>query len=142
MFFSCVFSCLQETLQHPRPDVIAFTSHSTSYYHSVSLLLLFSSWLGCVESRYSLSLSQKPELAPRDEDTVKELQEIPSNWSNECDEQLVNFLSSMVDIGSSNLGTIKNYVDQISVSSSCVSVFGISFIKNRVMLLHLKHVDP
>ena len=112
-------------MQHLRPDALAFTFHSTSYYHSVNLLLLFSSWLGCVESRYSLSLSQKPELAPRDEDTVKELQEIPSNWSNECDEQLVNFLSSMVDIGSSNLGTIKNYVDQISVSSSCVSAFGI-----------------
>lgn len=78
------------------------------------------SWLGCVESRYSLSLSKKPELAPRDDETTKELQEIPANWSNECDEQLVNFLSSMVDMGTSNLGTIKNYVDQISVSSSCV----------------------
>ena len=130
--FSCVFSCLQETLQHTRPDALAFTSYSNSYYHSVSLLLLFSSWLGCVESRYSLSLSQKPELAPRDEDTVKELQEIPSNWSNECDEQLVNFLSSMVDIGSSNLGTIKNYVDQISVSSSCVSVFGTVFLSLKI----------
>lgn len=53
---------------------------------------------------------------------MAELRDIPLNWASECDEQLVHLLSSLVDVGTSNLGTIKNYVDQISVSSSCVSI--------------------
>lgn len=60
-------------------------------------------------------------MAEPDQDTMAELQAIPANWTPECDEQLVNFLSDSLDINNGNLGTIKNYVDAITVSSSCVS---------------------
>lgn len=80
------------------------------------------SWMSCIESQHSLTLSRKAFVAPADTDTVSELQEIPPGWSSECDEQLVHLLADNSDCNSSNLGTIKNYVDQITVSTTCVCV--------------------
>ena len=68
-----------------------------------------------------MSMSAKPEVAAADTDTISELREIPLNWAAECDEQLVQFLSETIEINSLNLGTIKNFVDQVTVSTSTVS---------------------
>ncbi|XP_067937945.1 E3 ubiquitin-protein ligase HECTD3-like [Watersipora subatra] len=76
-------------------------------------------WLAYVESQYSMSISSKPIPAPMDLETMAELQRIPENWTAECDEQLIRFLSDAIEINSLNLGTIKNFVDQVTASTSC-----------------------
>ena len=63
----------------------------------------------------------KPKLASADDQMIEELQSVPPNWTSDCDEQLIKFLSSSMEIDNSNLGTIKNYVDSIAVSTVCVS---------------------
>lgn len=82
---------------------------------------LFYSWLGYVEAEYSLHLSLTPSSSNRDEDTIAELRQVPPNWTHECDEQLVTVLQDSIEFHNGNLGVIKNYVDAITVSTSCVS---------------------
>lgn len=81
-----------------------------------------------MEAQYSICLGSKPHLAPTDELTSTELQTSPLNWTRECDEQLVNFLCEVVELENDNMGVVKDYVDAIEVSTSCVSMLSGLFI--------------
>lgn len=46
---------------------------------------------------------------------------MPPTWTYECDEDLVHFLYDHIGKEDENLGSVKQYVDSIDVSSYTVS---------------------
>ncbi len=59
-------------------------------------------------------------MVPCDTKATQRLKEMPANWTLEHDEDLASFLSGHVEVDSESLGSIKNYVESIDVSSFCV----------------------
>lgn len=81
------------------------------------------SWLEVVEVENSLQLTSHARLsitAPHDE-AIETFQQLPFNWTIDHDEDLAQFLCSHVETQNDNLGSIKNHVDAVDVSSSSVS---------------------
>ena len=58
---------------------------------------------------------------PPDDEAVDKLQQIPTNWVIECEETLVRLMSQHIPPENDHLGSVKNYVESIDVSSCCVS---------------------
>ncbi len=85
---------------------------------------------------YALKLDKGSPLVPRDREAVERLKEMPPNWALDHDEDLASFLSSHLEVDNENLGSIKNYVESIDVSSNCVSGFSfrnISSVDSRYL---------
>ena len=82
--------------------------------------MLFS-WEDAVVHEYALKLEDRSSLVPCDGNAVDKLKEMPANWTLDHDEDLAMFLSGHVEVDNENLGSIKNYVESIDVSSFCVS---------------------
>ena len=80
------------------------------------------SWDDAVAHDYALQLENTSLLVPNDANAVHKLQEMPPNWTLDHDEDLAAFLSGHVEVDNENLGSIKNYVESIDVSSFCVSL--------------------
>ncbi|XP_064606807.1 E3 ubiquitin-protein ligase HECTD3-like [Liolophura sinensis] len=76
-----------------------------------------SSFEEVVEYNYSLKLSNKADLIQEDVEAVNRLCQVPVNWSLENDEALVKLLCDQMPPDNEQLGSIKNYVDSIDVSS-------------------------
>lgn len=91
-----------------------------------TILMVFSyfSWEEVVEQHFALQLPKKKlEIMSPDEEAVDKLRQLPANWSIECEEILVRLMSQHIPPENDHLGTIKNYVEAVDVSSSCVSSF-------------------
>ena len=84
--------------------------------------MLCFSWERVVEHEYSLHFGSGPKVTPPHQDAVQRLREMPPNWGLEHDEDLAQFLGGHVEVDNEHLGSIKNYVESINVSSYCVSL--------------------
>ena len=62
-----------------------------------------------------------PLPCPTDNEAVDRLRSLPRNWGLEHDEDLSQFLCKHIEKDNENLGSIKNYVDSVDVSSFSVS---------------------
>ncbi|XP_077190058.1 E3 ubiquitin-protein ligase HECTD3 [Paroedura picta] len=74
-------------------------------------------WKQVVDLTYSLNFGAKPKIMEPDAAAVERLRFVPPTWSYECDEDLVHFLYDHIGKEDENLGSIKQYVDSIDVSS-------------------------
>ncbi|KAM4722366.1 E3 ubiquitin-protein ligase HECTD3 [Rhinophrynus dorsalis] len=75
-------------------------------------------WEEVVDVSYSMHLGAKPKITERDEDAVQKLRFLPPSWTYECDEDLVHFLFEHLGKEDESLGSMKQFVESISVSSS------------------------
>jgi E3 ubiquitin-protein ligase HECTD3 len=75
-----------------------------------------------VVHHFSLDLRKKSvNVILPDVEAVARLQNLPQNWTIEHDEALVRLMSKYLSPENEQLGSIKNYVDSIDVSSFTVS---------------------
>ena len=79
------------------------------------------SWLEVVEQTYCIC-SQKSQLPPPNAAATAALQHLDQNWTLDHDEDLAHFLCSHIETQNDSLGSIKNYVESIQVSSFSVSI--------------------
>jgi E3 ubiquitin-protein ligase HECTD3 len=76
-----------------------------------------------IESNYCVAIkSQRGVVKPADEDAVQKLRSIHANWTLDHDEELAQFLATHTCTDNDNLGSIKNYVESINVSTFSVSI--------------------
>ncbi|XP_030844252.1 E3 ubiquitin-protein ligase HECTD3 [Strongylocentrotus purpuratus] len=75
-------------------------------------------WEEVVEVSYSLRIGKLPEVRPSHREGVEDLRSVPPNWSLECDEELAKFLGEHTDHENEKLGSVKQYVESVDVSSS------------------------
>ena len=68
-----------------------------------------------------LKLGSMRKISPSDDAAVKTLQTVPQNWSLECDEELARFLFEKTDQVNELLGSNKQYINSVVVSSTAVS---------------------
>ncbi|MEE6495243.1 hypothetical protein FKM82_001990 [Ascaphus truei] len=79
-----------------------------------------SRWEEVVDVTYSMRLGAKPKIADRDEEAVQRLRFFPPSWTYECEEDLVHFLVEHVGKEDESLGSMKQFVESIDVSTSTV----------------------
>jgi len=92
------------------------SSSSSSFNKSTAVVL--DDWLDVVEHEYALRLSKTCTPTPVDPSAVARLRFLPPKWTMEQDEDLAMFLGKHADGGvGSSLGSIKDYVESIDVSS-------------------------
>ena len=65
---------------------------------------------------------------------------MPANWTLDHDEDLAQFLSDHVEVDNENLGSIKNFVESIDVSSFCVSLITV-IIKFSLYKFHVYKIS-
>lgn len=71
---------------------------------------------------FSLDLRKKNYyIVPPDLEAISKLQNTPANWTIEHDEALVRLMAKNMSPENEQLGSIKNYVESIDVSSYIVS---------------------
>ena len=87
------------------------------------LVVYVFSWEDVVDNEYFLKLSKENcRVIPSDDDAVERLRCIPANWSSQHDEDLAQFLCANTETSdNANLGSIKDYVESVDVSSQSVS---------------------
>ncbi|XP_075877887.1 E3 ubiquitin-protein ligase HECTD3 isoform X1 [Nelusetta ayraudi] len=81
-------------------------------------------WEQVVNVESALCLGSKPKIAERDDSAVQKLRFIPPTWTYECDEDLVHFLYDHIGKEDENLGSVKQCVNSIDVSSFTVDRLG------------------
>lgn len=74
-------------------------------------------WEQAVDVENALFLGNKPKLAERDEAAVQRLRFVPPTWTYECDEDLVHYFYEHIGKEDENLGSVKQCVTSIEVSS-------------------------
>ncbi|KAL4235652.1 E3 ubiquitin-protein ligase HTD3 [Mactra antiquata] len=75
-------------------------------------------WQDVVVHHYSVDLRKKSvHVIPPDQEAVAKLQKVPLKWTIEHDEALVRLMSKQLSPENQQLGSIKNYVDSIDVST-------------------------
>ncbi|XP_043941699.1 E3 ubiquitin-protein ligase HECTD3 [Protopterus annectens] len=77
----------------------------------------FTRWEQVVDATYSHFLGPKMKIAEPDEAAVTRLRYIPPTWTYECDEDLVHCFCNPTGKEAEDLGSAKQYVDNIEVSS-------------------------
>ena len=93
-------------------------------FFSLTMQVLFNPvnrWEEVVENAYALHLGSTAAVEREDSAVVDRLRSFPSNWSQDHDEELAQFLCCHLETDNENLGSIKNYVESIDVSSYSVS---------------------
>uniref|UniRef100_A0AAR2K6C5 HECT domain-containing protein n=1 Tax=Pygocentrus nattereri TaxID=42514 RepID=A0AAR2K6C5_PYGNA len=78
-------------------------------------------WEQVVDAENCLYLGGKPRVAEYDEAAVQKLRYVPATWTFECDEDLVHYFYDHVGKEDENLGSVKQCVSSIDVSSCSVS---------------------
>ena len=73
-----------------------------------------------IEQTYALHLGQQQSISQSDHEAVARLQSAPINWGLEHDEDVAQFLCNHTEADNENLGSAKNYVESIDVSSFSV----------------------
>ncbi|XP_033636883.1 E3 ubiquitin-protein ligase HECTD3-like [Asterias rubens] len=79
---------------------------------------VITNWLAVVEETHMLKLGSMRKISPSDDAAVKTLQTVPQNWSLECDEELARFLFEKTDQVNELLGSNKQYINSVVVSST------------------------
>ncbi|XP_060753941.1 E3 ubiquitin-protein ligase HECTD3 isoform X2 [Neoarius graeffei] len=74
-------------------------------------------WEEVVDAENCFHLGARPKIAERDEAAVQKLRYIPPTWTFECDEDLVHYFYDHVGKEDENLGSVKQCVNNIDVSS-------------------------
>ncbi|XP_033838136.1 E3 ubiquitin-protein ligase HECTD3 isoform X1 [Periophthalmus magnuspinnatus] len=74
-------------------------------------------WEQVVDVENALFLGNKPEVAPCDQTAVQRLRYVPPTWTYECDEDLVHYFYEHIGKEDENLGSVKQCVTSIEVSS-------------------------
>ncbi|KAK7159184.1 hypothetical protein R3I94_005498 [Phoxinus phoxinus] len=77
-----------------------------------------SRWEQVVDVENSLHMGAKPKVAEPDEAAVRKLRYVPPTWMFECDEDLVHYFYDHIGKEDENLGSVKQCVTSIDVSSS------------------------
>ncbi|XP_077084515.1 E3 ubiquitin-protein ligase HECTD3 [Siphateles boraxobius] len=77
-----------------------------------------SRWEQVVDVENSLHMGAKPKVAEPDEAAVRKLRYVPPTWIFECDEDLVHYFYDHIGKEDENLGSVKQCVTSIDVSSS------------------------
>uniref|UniRef100_A0A668AXG1 HECT domain containing 3 n=1 Tax=Myripristis murdjan TaxID=586833 RepID=A0A668AXG1_9TELE len=74
-------------------------------------------WEQVVDVENSLHIGSKPKIAERDDAAVQKLRYVPPTWTYECDEDLVHYFYDHIGKEDENLGSVKQCVTSIDVSS-------------------------
>ena len=91
------------------------------YTHTMYIYFAYNySWEEVVEYSKSVLLGAPPIIMPQDKEASQKLCHVPPNWSLDTDEDLGQFMCHHLDTDNEHLGSIKNYVESIKVSSSSV----------------------
>ncbi|XP_069050124.1 E3 ubiquitin-protein ligase HECTD3 [Lepisosteus oculatus] len=77
-------------------------------------------WEQVVDAEYSLHLGTRPRIAEQDPAGVQKLRYVPPTWTFECDEDLVHYFYDHVGKEDENLGSVKQSVESIDVSSNSI----------------------
>ncbi|MGH0185882.1 UNVERIFIED_CONTAM: hypothetical protein FKN15_019390 [Acipenser sinensis] len=77
----------------------------------------YTRWEQVVDAQCCLHLGSKPRVAQQDDAAVQKLRYVPPTWTFECDEDLVHYFYDHVSKEDEDLGSIKQYVESIDVSS-------------------------
>nr|XP_015210635.1 PREDICTED: E3 ubiquitin-protein ligase HECTD3 [Lepisosteus oculatus] len=77
-------------------------------------------WEQVVDAEYSLHLGIRPRIAEQDPAGVQKLRYVPPTWTFECDEDLVHYFYDHVGKEDENLGSVKQSVESIDVSSNSI----------------------
>ncbi|RXN01366.1 hypothetical protein EOD39_7051 [Acipenser ruthenus] len=77
----------------------------------------YTRWEQVVDAQCCLHLGSKPRVAQQDDVAVQKLRYVPPTWTFECDEDLVHYFYDHIGKEDEDLGSIKQYVESIDVSS-------------------------
>ncbi|RXM29080.1 E3 ubiquitin-protein ligase HECTD3, partial [Acipenser ruthenus] len=77
----------------------------------------YTRWEQVVDAQCCLHLGSKPRVAQQDDAAVQKLRYVPPTWTFECDEDLVHYFYDHISKEDEDLGSIKQYVESIDVSS-------------------------
>ncbi|XP_031150221.1 E3 ubiquitin-protein ligase HECTD3 [Sander lucioperca] len=75
-------------------------------------------WEQVVSVENALYIGSKPQIAECDDAAVQKLRYVPPTWVYECDEDLVHYFYDHIGKEDENLGSVKQCVTSIDVSSS------------------------
>ena len=82
-----------------------------------------------IEQEFSVQLpGRKLDIVQPDKEAVELLCAVPPNWSLEHDEVLARLMSQHIPPDNDHLGSIKNYVESVNVSTFCVSSYKMVFV--------------
>ncbi|XP_028329338.1 E3 ubiquitin-protein ligase HECTD3 isoform X1 [Gouania willdenowi] len=74
-------------------------------------------WEQVVDVENAFHIGSKPKIAERDDAAVHKLRHVPPTWTYECDEDLVHYFYDHIGKEDENLGSVKQCVTSIDVSS-------------------------
>ncbi|KAK1164096.1 E3 ubiquitin-protein ligase HECTD3-like [Acipenser oxyrinchus oxyrinchus] len=77
----------------------------------------YTRWEQVVDAQCCLHLGSKPRVAQQGDAAVQKLRYVPPTWTFECDEDLVHYFYDHISKEDEDLGSIKQYVESIDVSS-------------------------
>ncbi|XP_033095652.1 E3 ubiquitin-protein ligase HECTD3-like [Anneissia japonica] len=77
------------------------------------------SWEQILEYTYSLKVGTPPVIVEADSAAVERLCRAPQNWTIENDEELAKFLAEHMETHNEKLGSVKQFVESVDVSSTC-----------------------
>ena len=104
-------------------DILGIFSVST-LWNNWCIFVLTYSWEDVIEQQFSVQLVPgRHKIVAPETDCVALLREIPPNWSLDHDESLVHLMSQHIPPENNHLGSIKNFVESVNVST-----FGVSFV--------------
>uniref|UniRef100_A0A673K6P0 E3 ubiquitin-protein ligase HECTD3-like n=1 Tax=Sinocyclocheilus rhinocerous TaxID=307959 RepID=A0A673K6P0_9TELE len=95
------------------PDTISRQQQLFGYDHKPC-----SRWEQVVDVENCLHMGVKPKVAEPDEGAVRKLRYVPPTWTFECDEDLVHYFYDHIGKEDENLGSVKQCVTSIDVSST------------------------
>lgn len=95
------------------PDTISRQQQLFGYDHKPC-----NRWEQVVDVENSLHMGAKPKVAEADEAAVRKLRYVPPTWTFEYDEDLVHYFYDHIGKEDENLGSVKQCVTSIDVSSS------------------------
>ncbi|TRY84150.1 hypothetical protein DNTS_026050 [Danionella cerebrum] len=95
------------------PDTISRQQQLFGYDHKPC-----NRWEQVVDVENSLHIGAKPKVAEPDEAAVQKMRYVPPTWTFECDEDLVHYFYDHIGKEDENLGSVKQCVTSIDVSSN------------------------
>jgi hypothetical protein len=89
----------------------------------IPFVYILHSWEDVIEQHFSVQLIPgRHKITQAEEESVVLLREIPPSWSVDHDESLVHLMSQHIPPENDHLGSIKNFVESVHVSTFGVSV--------------------
>lgn len=80
--------------------------------------IIINSWEDVIEQHFSVQLVPgRHKIIQPEKDCVALLREIPPNWTLDHDESLVHLMSQHIPLENNHLGSIKNFVESVHVST-------------------------